>query len=94
VKKKYVLLLNENGICETKAINYIDNNNPNEIEITKEQYNQINEFPLKLTFDKNGKVIEWEKTELPQLEKTTAPLVIPTLEERLLAIEKALLEVL
>lgn len=33
----------------------------NEIEVTEEQYNQINEFPLKLTIE-NGKVVSWEKT--------------------------------
>lgn len=33
----------------------------NEIEVTEEQYNQINEFPLKLTIE-NGKIVSWEKT--------------------------------
>jgi hypothetical protein len=57
----YVLNI-QNGICVSKSINYVNSIYNNEIEITEEQYNQMNEFPLKLTLDENGKVVEWEKT--------------------------------
>lgn len=56
----YVLILNRNNIALTKGINHIGELFPNEIEITEEQYNQINEFPLKLTIE-DGKVVTWEK---------------------------------
>jgi hypothetical protein len=57
----YVLNI-QNGICVSKSINYVNSIYNNEIEVTEEQYNQMNEFPLKLTLDENGKVVEWEKT--------------------------------
>lgn len=57
---KYYLYVNENGQALSKGICYIELSNF-EIEITEEQYNQINEFPLKLTIE-NGKVVSWEKT--------------------------------
>lgn len=56
----YVLNI-QNGICVSKSINYVNSIYNNEIEVTEEQYNQINEFPLKLTIE-NGKVVAWEKT--------------------------------
>ncbi len=58
---KYVLLINKNNISTGKLINHTDNAYDNEIEISKEQYNQIDEFPLKLTIE-NEKVVSWEKT--------------------------------
>jgi len=61
---KYTLILNKNNplIALSKSIIYLDNTvNDNEIEITEEQYNQITEFPLKLTIE-NEKIISWEKT--------------------------------
>lgn len=58
----YILLLNKGGIASAKGINSLKRLFDNEIEITEEQYNQINEFPLKLTI-KDGKVVAWEKIE-------------------------------
>lgn len=77
-----ILLMNEQGIAVAKGINHIGILFPNEVEITEEQYNQINEFPLKLIFDEEGKIISWEKTELPYEEPVEIP-HIPTLEEEI-----------
>lgn len=79
--RKYTLFMNINNIVIGKSICYI-NLTDNEIEITEEQYNEINDFPLKLTLDENGKAISWVKTELPYVEPVIE-LVKPTLEERL-----------
>jgi len=59
---KYVLFLYKK-MAINKGISYLSLHD-NEIEITEEQYNEINEFPLKLTLDEDGKVIGWEKTEI------------------------------
>lgn len=59
----YVLIMNDESIATTKAINHIGELFLNEIEITEEQYEEMNEFPLKLTIE-NGKVVGWEKTEI------------------------------
>lgn len=58
----YILLMDDATIANGKAIKYIPLNS-SDVEITKEQYNQIDDFPLKLTFDE-GKVVGWEKTEI------------------------------
>lgn len=57
---KFVLQI-KNLIAVGKLINHTATIKDNEIEITEEQYNQINEFPLKLAIE-NGVVINWEKT--------------------------------
>lgn len=59
--KKYTLPYDVNFVCTSKCIVYVDTLGSNEIEITKEQYNQMTEFPLKLTIE-DGKVVAWEKT--------------------------------
>lgn len=58
----FSLLANNDGVVLSKSINHIGVLTENEIEITEEQYNQINEFPLQLTLNENGKVCAWEKT--------------------------------
>lgn len=61
---KYILMLNNQGIATNTGINHIGELFPNEVEITEEQFNIINEensFPLKLKIV-DGKVISWEKT--------------------------------
>nr|WP_312578328.1 hypothetical protein [Sedimentibacter sp.] len=77
---KYTLLQNENNIAVSKSINYSDILSGTEIEITEEQYNQINEFPLKLNIE-NGKVIALEKT-----------IIEPNLEEIQKQLEKSKIE--
>lgn len=57
----FTIMVNEKLISFAKSINYIGKLCENEIEITEEQYNEMTEFPLKLTIE-NGKVISWEKT--------------------------------
>lgn len=47
-----------------KLINHTGTTQDNEIEITEEQYNQVNEFPLKLILDKDEKVVDWERIEI------------------------------
>lgn len=59
----YILLMDDATIANGKAIKYIPLNS-NDVEITKEQYNQIDDFPLKLTFEEDGKVVGWEKIEI------------------------------
>lgn len=84
---KYTILLNKDMIAIGKSICYIDLTE-NEIEITEEQYNQINKFPLILTFDEYGKLIAWEQTELPH--EASEPIVVElTTEERIAALEMA-----
>ncbi len=60
---RYVLLLNKNNISTGKLINHTNIEYDNEIEISEKQYNQIDEFPLKLTIE-GGKVVAWERTTL------------------------------
>ncbi len=60
---KYTLVLYSENIAIAKAINHVGGISEIEIEITEEQYNQIDEFPLKLIVE-NGKVVAWEKTTL------------------------------
>jgi len=60
---KFVLNLNTDKIALSKSINFVNFDSDNEVEITEEQYNEINDFPLKLTI-KSGKVVAWEKTEI------------------------------
>lgn len=80
----------DGDVCIAKAINHMGIIHENEIEITEEHYNQLKEFPLKLTIDENGKVVVWEKTEFQQTEQP--PIIkLPTLEERISAMEEALL---
>lgn len=85
---KFTLILN-NNIAVTKCINNSNMLTENETEITEEQYNQINEFPLKLIFDENGKVTSWKKTEI-KYEPIPEPPREPTTEERITALEEAL----
>lgn len=77
----YVLFLDINGIAVTKGINYLNNLHKNEIEITEKQYNQINEFPLKLTLDENGKVVSWEKAVIEYEPVTELPRELTLAEE-------------
>lgn len=87
---RHVLMISkDSNICIAKCINYNGNLQYNEVDITEEQYNQINEFPLLLTLDENGEVISWLKTELPYEEPIIVPLV-PTSEERISALEAAM----
>lgn len=86
---KFTLILNNNNIAVTKCINNSNMLTENETEITEEQYNQINEFPLKLIFDENGKVTSWKKTEI-KYEPIPEPPREPTTEERITALEEAL----
>lgn len=58
---KYVLQIKDDIIAYGKLINHTDRIQDNEIEITEEQYNQINVFPLQLTIV-DREVISWEKT--------------------------------
>lgn len=76
----FTIMVNDNGIGVCKSENKIDILARNEIEITEEQYNQMNEFPLKLTLDENGKVAAWEKTEIEYEPADEQPRE-PTLEE-------------
>lgn len=85
---KFYLLIDENKNALSKGICYIDLTKY-EIEITEEQYNQINGFPLKLIFDENGKVTSWKKTEI-KYEPIPEPPREPTTEERITALEEAL----
>lgn len=86
---KHTLYLKE-GIALSKSICYIDLSE-NEIEITKEQYNQMNEFPLKLTL-KDGKVKAWEKTIIEQKALPAKEIMKElTVEERVSEIEKVLI---
>lgn len=57
---RHVLII-KNDIAVSKLTNHTDIMYDNEVEITEKQYNEINEFPLKLTIA-NGKVASWEKT--------------------------------
>jgi len=61
VNMKFVVQINKNDIAVCKLINHIGTIFDNEVEITEEQYNEINEFPLKLTIE-GRKVVSWEKT--------------------------------
>lgn len=77
---KYVLSLYK-GVAITKCINFVETkSNNNEIEITEEQYNQINDFPLELTLDNDGKVIAWRKVTI-EVEPAEEQPRKPTLEE-------------
>lgn len=77
---KYSLFLN-NGLAVSKCICYSDLSS-NEIEITEEQFNQINEFPLKLNINEDNNLVSWEKTEL-SYEEPVEIVKEPTFEERL-----------
>lgn len=76
----FTIMLNNDGIGLCKSENKINKLLQNEIEITKEQYEQMNDFPLKLTLDENGKVVAWEKTEI-EYEPIDEQPRKPTLEE-------------
>jgi hypothetical protein len=86
----FTLKLIKDNVAIAKCIVYTNDIHKNEIEISEEQYNEINEFPSKLTFDKDGKIITWKKTELP-IEEYVEPIHKPTTEDRLKALEDALL---
>ncbi|MBP1926836.1 hypothetical protein J2Z76_002706 [Sedimentibacter acidaminivorans] len=58
---RYVFIMSE-GIAVGKAINYTDVKYDNEIEVTQEQYEQTNTFPLISTINDEGKVL-WNATE-------------------------------
>jgi hypothetical protein len=58
----FTLILSDD-IAVSKAINHTGNKLPCEIEITEEQHNQVNEFPVKLTIE-NGEVVSWEVAEI------------------------------
>ncbi len=84
---RFVLNLNTDKIAVSKSMNFLDVVFENEIEITEEQYNQINEFPLLLSFDDDGKVVSWEKTEI-EYEPIPEPVpAVPTTEERIALLE-------
>jgi hypothetical protein len=86
---KYTLLLNRDGIAIGKSLCYIDLSD-DEIEITEEQYEQINELPLELTFNQVGELISWTKIILP-VEEVPEPVHVPTFEERLTTTERLLI---
>ena len=86
----YTIFVNADGLGTATSIKYNEEHLlPNEIVITKEQYNQITEFPLALTLDKNRKLKSWKKTNVEQRAsfETNEEL---TIEERLTAIETVL----
>lgn len=76
----FSLLVEDGNLAMGKSINYGELSPQFEIEITEVQYNQMNEFPLKLTLDENGKVAAWEKIEI-EYEPTVEPPREPTLAE-------------
>lgn len=76
----FSLLVEDGNLAMGKSINYGELSPRFEIEITEAQYNQMNEFPLKLTLDENGKVAAWEKTEIEYEPADEQPRE-PTLEE-------------
>ena len=88
----YVLLLlsTDKSIATTKGINYVGKLFPNEVEITEEQYNSMDEFPCSIVVE-NGKVISWAKTTMPESEPIVQQ---PTLEERVQAVEEVILNLL
>lgn len=58
---QYYLYVSGNEFALSKGICYIGLSQ-DEIEITEEQYNQMNEFPLKLAIE-DGKIVAWERIE-------------------------------
>lgn len=84
----FIVVLDENNIATAKGINYIGTLFSNEIEITEEQFNQMVDFPLKLTI-KDGQVIAWEKT-IIEYEPIPEQPKEPTQEERIQAVEEAI----
>lgn len=76
----FTIMVNDNGIGVCKSENKIDILARNEIEITEEQYEQINDFPLELTLDNDGKVIAWRKVTI-EVEPAEEQPRKPTLEE-------------
>lgn len=58
----YGLCLNKDGIAVNKGEFNKLVRSEQITEITEEQYNEINEFPLLLIFDEDKKVVAWEKT--------------------------------